>query len=147
MYARYVRMQWENNAHTIATFYFAPESRYRFEAGQYAVLNVPHPNTDNRGTQRTMTISSSPDDELIAFTMKIYANGSSFKRALLSLKPEEEITVQESLGDLVLPLPATIPLVYIAGGVGVASFTGMVRWLTSHEDDLEIQLNYLVARP
>ncbi len=147
MKARFVRYQWENSARTIATFFFEPEFTYRYQAGQYAILQLPHDTVDNRGTQRTMTLSSSPDDELLAFTMKIYhTNSSSFKQALLDIKPGHEITIFESLGDLVLPLSPTIPLVFIAGGIGIASFTGMTTWLAEHNDKRDIQLHYVVAR-
>lgn len=145
--AAFVRYEWENQAHTIATFYFKPLMEYRYEAGQYAILNLPHADADNRGTQRTMTMSSSPDDELLAFTMRIYAEGgSSFKRALLGLRPGQEITVFDSLGDLVLPLNPAIPLVWVAGGVGIASFTGMAKRLADHQDIRTIKLHYVVAR-
>jgi len=151
MKAGFVRLQWENAAQTIATFFFKPAGTYRYEAGQYAVISLPYDNPDNRGINRTMTLSSSPDDELLAFTMRITNGGnagsSSFKHALLQLKPSDEITVFESLGDLVLPLDTAIPLVFIAGGVGIASFTGMTSWLTQHGDSRDVQLHYVVARP
>ena len=151
MRASFVRLQWENATQTIATFFFRPASVYRYEAGQYAVISLPHVSPDQRGISRTMTLSSSPDDELLAFTMRITNGGnagsSSFKHALLQLQPGDEITVFESLGDLVLPLDTSIPLVFIAGGVGIASFTGMTTWLTQHGESRDVQLHYVVARP
>lgn len=147
MRAAFVRYKWENDAHTIATFYFRPQGTYRYLAGQYAILSLPHAPADARGYQRTMTMSSSPDDELLAFTMKIYPQGSSFKRALFGLQPGDTINIFDSLGDLVLPLSAETPLVFVAGGVGIASFTGMTSWLVKHKDARDIQLHYVVAKP
>lgn len=156
MRAAFVRYQWENESRTIATFFFRPDGRYRYEAGQYAAISLPHTPADSRGYERTMTLSSSPDDELLAFTMRIMSSkpaadrgdaGSSFKRALIAMRPGENINIFESMGDLVLPLDSGTPLVFIAGGVGIASFTGMVTWLTRHKDKRNIQLYYVVARP
>ncbi len=75
------------------------------------------------------------------------AGSSSFKQALLKLQSGAEITVFESLGDLVLPLDTAIPLVFIAGGVGIASFTGMTTWTLQHGESRDVQLHYVVARP
>jgi ferredoxin-NADP reductase len=155
MNAAFEKMKWENKAKTIATFYFKTEAPYRYEAGQYAVISVPHPSPDSRGIERTMTLSSSPDDSLVSFTMKIMSSGpnaprgndgSSFKQALLDMGPGHEITIREAMGDLVLPLDTNIPLVFVAGGVGIASFTGMTTWLTQHKQKRDIQIYYMVAR-
>jgi len=42
MKAGFVRLQWENAAQTIATFFFKPAGTYRYEAGQYAVISLPY---------------------------------------------------------------------------------------------------------
>jgi ferredoxin-NADP reductase len=148
MKAAFVRYEWENKARTIASFYFKPHGRYRYEAGQYAVMSIPHPNPDNRGTSRTMTFSSSPHEELLKITMKIYGpdgrDGSSYKRALLQLKQDEEVTIYDALGDMVLPLNTDIPLVFVAGGVGIASFTGIMSWLNHSGETRAITLHYAV---
>jgi len=148
MKARFVRFKWENETRNIATFYFRPQSDYRYEAGQYAVINIPYLNPDNRGTERTMTLSSSPHEPLLSITMKIYSKrGSSFKRTLLSLEQDYEVTIYDAMGDLVLPLDRAIPLVFIAGGVGIASFVGMIKWLRHTKDSRNISLFYAISHP
>jgi ferredoxin-NADP reductase len=148
MKARFIRMEWENDLRTIASFYFEPLGRYRYEAGQYAELSVPHEPFDNRGYSRTMTLSSSPHDPWLRFTMRLLpTGGSSFKQALQALAPGAVITIFDAMGDLVLPLSAEIPLVFIAGGVGVASFSGMTKFLAETDDARPVQLHYTVARP
>lgn len=150
MRAAFVRREWENQAQTVLSVYFRPASRYRYEAGQYASVTIPHDQPDNRGDNRVMTLSSSPDDELLKITMRIYgpdgANGSSYKRAIMKLRPNDAVTIQESMGDLVLPLDASIPFVFVAGGIGIASFVGMVQRLSDHSDQRDITLLYAVAR-
>lgn len=141
-------MEWENKALTIASFYFRPAALYRYEAGQYAVITLPHAAADDRGTSRTMTLSSSPSNDFLKFTMRIISTeGSSFKRSLLHLTPGSEVTIYEAMGDLVLPLDTSVPLVYIAGGIGIASFTGMISWLAEQHDQRNVVLFYSVAQP
>lgn len=146
MNATFIRLKWENDARTLASVYLQPEGTYRFEAGQYADVSVPHDNPDNRGISRVMTWSSSPDEPLLKMTFRYYGpGGSSYKRALLGLKPGTPVTIQGAMGDLVLPLDATIPMVWVAGGVGIASFTGMARYLADRQDKRNVTLLYAVA--
>lgn len=148
MKARFIRMEWENPSRTIASFFFEPIGRYRYEAGQYAVFSIPHADADDRGIERTMTLSSSPLDPLLRISMRLFGdNSSSFKRALIALQPCEEITVYESMGDLVLPLSPSTPLLWIAGGVGIASFVGMAKFLYQTSDKRAVRLLYVVASP
>jgi ferredoxin-NADP reductase len=148
MRAVFVSSEWENNAHTIISFYFKPDSLYRYVAGQYAVITVPHANPDSRGESRTMTLSSSPGDDLLKITLKVFnADGSSYKRALQALRPGDAVTIYDAMGDLVLPLDVSIPLVFVAGGIGIASYVGMVKWLLDTHDNRDVTLLYSVARP
>ncbi|HEX8226446.1 MAG TPA: FAD-dependent oxidoreductase [Candidatus Saccharimonadales bacterium] len=147
MKAAFDHMRWENDAQTIATFFFRPASRYRYEAGQYAVISVPHTRPDARGIERTMTLSSSPNDDLLSMTMRIFRRRSStFKSALLALQPGDEVTIYDSMGDLVLPLDASVPLVFIAGGVGIASYVGIMKWLLQQGERRSVTLHYAVAQ-
>lgn len=148
MKANFVKMHWEDTAKTIATFYFEPHSTFRYEAGQYAVLTVPHTNPDDRGAERTMTLSSSPHEPLLSFTMRLFRDGgSSFKHALFDMKPGTPITIYDAMGDLVLPLDATIPLMYIAGGVGITSFVGMIKWLQYTKEARDVTVFHAISQP
>jgi ferredoxin-NADP reductase len=148
MRATFVKLEWENQAQTIGSFYFKPAGRYRYDAGQYAVLSVPHESVDNRGDSRTMTLSSSPNDRLLKMTMRVFLDdSSSFKEALLGLMEGDSVTIFEAMGDLVLPMDSSIPLVFVAGGVAIASYVGMMQWLLETRDQRDISLHYAVAGP
>ena len=41
---------------------FRAQGRFRFAAGQYLELEVPHPHPDARGTRREFSIVSAPED-------------------------------------------------------------------------------------
>lgn len=146
MKAFFEKFAWENEAETIATYYFWPEQSYSYLAGQYADFSLPHDH-DNRGEVRTMTLSSSPDESLISFTTRINPSASSFKKALDALQPGTEITVFEAMGDLVLPIDRSIPLVFVAGGLGIASFVGMIKWLIARHEQRNITVLYGFRSP
>lgn len=144
MKARFVRIHWENSAQTIGTVYCTPDKPYYFTAGQYADFSVPHDNPDRRGLTRTMTIVTRPSEKLIGFTTRFGKNISTYKKALLNLQPGDILNLTDPMGDLVLPLTSTIPLVFVAGGVAVASYISMIRWLTEQNDSRSITVLYAV---
>lgn len=144
MRATFVSRGWDNEAGTIGSFYFKPLGQYRFTAGQYADITVPHENPDSRGQTRTMTFSSSPEEKLLRITTRLGPDKSTYKQALLGLKPGDEVNLTDGMGDMVLPLDPAVPLVFVAGGVGIASYTGMLQWLLEHRDARDITLLYSV---
>lgn len=145
MRAAFVRSEWENEARTIASIYFLADQPYYFTPGQYASLSVPHVVPDHRGISRTMTFITSPSDKLLGITTRLSRkNTSTYKQALKVLQPGYRCTLTDAMGDLVLPLDDTIPLVFVAGGVGIASFISMVRWLSERDEKRDVTLLYAV---
>lgn len=131
----------EHNPNTYS-FWFRPEKPINNVPGQFTEIYLPHTNPDNRGEKRWFTIYSSPTEELIAITTKIISESSSFKKTLQSIKPGTELQFSEPMGDFVLPKDSSIPLVFVAGGIGITPFRSIVRWLTDKKQTLDIQLLY-----
>jgi ferredoxin-NADP reductase len=145
MHARFVKHTWQNTGQTTGTFYVQPDKPYYFTAGQYADIGIPHDKPDKRGMTRTMTYSTSPREPLLGFTTKFSPGAdSSYKQALLALRPGDIVNLTDAMGDMVLPLDSSIPLVFTAGGLGIASFVSMVKWLTEQNDARKIVLLYAV---
>jgi ferredoxin-NADP reductase len=145
MRATFVSRGWDNKAQTIGSFYFKPSGRYTFTAGQYADITVPHDNPDSRGITRTMTFSSGPEEKLLRITTRLGPGGlSTYKQALMALRPGDDVSLTDGMGDMVLPLDASVPLLFVAGGVGIASYTGMIQWLLDEKDVRDITLLYSV---
>lgn len=116
--------------------------------GQYMEWTLGHAKPDLRGTRRTLTIVSSPSEEGLAVAVKIPAGRtSSFKRALLALRPGDPIAAAQAAGDFTLPRDAAIPLLFIAGGIGVTPFRSMLRALTDWKEHRDIVLVYACADP
>ena len=124
----------------IKTFWFRPERHLDYIAGQYIELTILHANADNRGQKRWFTLSSSPGHALVSITTR--SGDSTFKRALFALKPGAEIQLAEAMGDFVLPRDETIPLVFIAGGIGITPFHSIVEWLVEHDERRSITFIY-----
>jgi ferredoxin-NADP reductase len=128
----------------IKTFWFRPEQPVRYVAGQFIELYLPH-TADARGVKRWFTLSSSPTDPLLSITTKFAVEHSStFKQTLLNLAPGTELRMVEPMGDFVLPKDKTIPLVFVAGGIGITPMHSMLRWLEDTGERRRITVLYAV---
>lgn len=138
----------EVTAPNIRTFWFKPERTLRYVAGQYLDVNLPHTSADNRGAVRTMSLSSSPTEPLLAITTAFEPRGgSTFKRALLALKPGDAVTVTDPMGDFILPKDPVQALTFVAGGIGIAPVRSMVKWLIDTGEARNIQIIYIARAP
>ncbi len=126
-------------AHNIKTFWFKPMQKFRFVPGQFTEVTLEHKNLDDRGVKRWFTISSPPFSELLGITTKFHDNISTFKQALLTLSPGEQIDFASPIGSFVLPKDSKIPIVFIAGGIGSTPFNSI---LENGADDYDITLYY-----
>lgn len=132
----------EKVAENTWTFYFEPMSKFNFTPGQYMEWTLPHKSPDSRGTRRFFTISSAPEENQIMLTIRVAEKGSSFKSALLDIEAGKELTASSPQGDFVLPEDKNIPLVFIAGGIGVTPFRSMIKHMLSKSGKRDIVLLY-----
>ena len=134
----------KHEGHNIYTFWFRPEKKVDQIAGQFIEVHLPHTNPDSRGIRRWFTISSSSTTkELLSITTKMAdKNGSSFKIALRAMAKGHKIKISDPMGDFVLPKDDSIPLVFIAGGIGITPFHSMITYLKDKQEKRNIQLFY-----
>jgi ferredoxin-NADP reductase len=133
----------EDVARNIRTFWWKSEKPVRYTAGQFIELVIPHENPDKRGIKRCFTLSSSPTEDLLSNTTKhATEKSSSFKEALFDLKPGASVMMSEPMGDFVLPQDIGVPLVFVAGGIGVTPMRSMIKWLHDNEQHRTIHLLY-----
>lgn len=133
----------EQEAPHILTFYLRPEDVVSYAAGQFVRLTIDHPNPDDRGIWRWFTLSSSPTDELLSITVKFVArNGSTFTDILRRASQGDEFEIGKPRGNFVLPEDTAIPLVFVAGGIGITPFRSMYRWLEVTGQKRKINLLY-----
>jgi ferredoxin-NADP reductase len=134
----------KEEAANITSFFFKPEHRLDYTAGQYAEFFLQHNLPDSRGMKRWFTLSSSPNDELISITTKFSSESSSFKKALLKLKPNAMLNFTGPMGDFVLPKLIQTPIVFVAAGIGITPYHSMLMWLTETNETRPIRLLYAV---
>lgn len=130
----------------VTTFWFRPEHAVDNVAGQFTELYLPHHDADERGQKRWFTIFSSPTERLFAITTKFAHQGSTFKRELRAVQPGDRLHFAEPMGDFILPKDKTIPLVFVAGGIGITPFRSMIKWLTDTKERRNITLIYSVTQ-
>jgi len=132
-------------AKNLVSFYFSKPEGLRYIAGQFIELYLPHDNPDSHGERHWFTLSSSPSEDHLAITTKIIEPISSFKSTLLKLKPGVEVNLADPMGDFVLPKDPSIPLVFIAGGIGCTPFRSIIKYLIDSGEKRNIKLIYLAA--
>ena len=115
-----------------------------YTAGQYTELYLPHANPDKRGEKRWFTLSSAPGHDLISITTKYAGDeqSSTFKNALFSLEPGAPVQLAEAMGDFVVPKDVSIPLVFVAGGIGLTPFHSMFEWMADHDEHRNVRFIY-----
>lgn len=127
----------------VASFWLKPEKPVRYMAGQFIELKIPHEDADGRGVKRWFTLSSSPTDSLLSITTRIIKERSSFKNALNGLKPGSQLDMVSPMGDFVLPKDKTIPLFFVAGGIGCTPYHSMIKYLSDTGEKRDIQMLYM----
>lgn len=132
----------EQDNKSVSTFWFRPERPVKNVPGQFTELYLPHKDADDRGQKRWFTIFSSPTEDLFAITTKFASKSSSFKRSLRAIKPGTKLDFAEPMGDFILPKNKDIPLVFVAGGIGITPFRSMARWLIDTATHYNITLLY-----
>jgi glycine betaine catabolism B len=110
---------------TAMTFRFSTEGTdFHYRSQQAVRLHLPGVD-DPWGATRAFSLSSSPTEKgTIAVTCKI--SDTPFKQALSRLAPGDRAVVFGPLGHFLLD--ADRPAVFIAGGIGITPFRGMIRY-------------------
>ncbi len=146
MRARFVRC--EHLGADMYTFWFAPEHRVRYIAGQFTELYLPHENADGRGQRRWFSLSSSPTEPLLSITTRLpEGQRSTFKQTLAELQPGTELHLADPMGDFVLPKNPALPLIFAAAGMGIAPVHSIIKYLADTCEQRDIHLLQAVHHP
>ncbi|HSX34722.1 MAG TPA: FAD-dependent oxidoreductase [Candidatus Saccharimonadales bacterium] len=133
-------------AKNIVTLWFKPERPVFYVAGQFTEMYLPHAGVDSRGERRWFTLSSSPTDPLLGITTRLAAeDSSSFKKALDLLQPGAPLKLADPMGDFVLPKDTSLPLLFVAAGLGITPVHSMVKWMRDRREERPVHLIYAVS--
>jgi ferredoxin-NADP reductase len=132
-------------AENIASYFFSVDLVPKYSAGQYIELTIKHDNPDDRGQKRWFTVSIPPNDEYLSITTRyIPGSSSSFKIALNKLGPDDIVNISAPMGDFVLPIDQSIPLLFVAGGIGITPYLSILGYLLETREPRTISLLYSV---
>jgi ferredoxin-NADP reductase len=110
----------------VMSFLFSSDAPLKWQAGQFLLYTLPHPDADDRGITRYFTIASAPFEGHVMLTTRLGGDRtSSFKRALGHLPLGATVDVAEPEGDFVAGDPGDTH-VLIAGGIGVTPFRAIL---------------------
>ncbi len=127
---------------SIWEYSFRPERRIDFVPGQYVDLRLPLTTVDKRGASRTFTITSQPSAEHFTFITRHLTKQSSYKEYLDQLQPGDIADITNAMGDVVMPKLESIPIIMIAGGLGIASFVAPLYWSLGRKEKRRVDLFY-----
>jgi ferredoxin-NADP reductase len=106
-------------------FHFEKPKEFVFKAGQFGDFTLINPSqTDAEGNTRAFSFASAPyeDDIMIATRMR----DTAFKRALKTMGPGTEVTMDAPYGSLTLHNNARIPAVFLTGGIGITPVRSII---------------------
>lgn len=131
---------------TTDEFVFSSPVPIAFEAGQYLELSLPH-SSDWRGMRRSFSMTSAPGEREIRLGVKFYEPASSFKTVLRQLPIGAYVTATGTAGSFTLPRDTTVPLLFIAGGIGITPFISQLQHLKKQQVQRDVILIYSVTSP
>ena len=129
-------------ASDIWEFRFTRPDGFDYIPGQYVSFILQEPLHDSRGQSRVTSLTSHPTDDYVTFVTRVPERPSPFKLHLANLHVGGEILVDAALGDLVLPRSTSTPLVFVAGGIGLASYISMLREIELSHESRTVHLLY-----
>ncbi|WP_426592330.1 FAD-dependent oxidoreductase [Cellulomonas sp. McL0617] len=118
---------------------FAPQNPMRFEAGQWIELHVPHADADSRGSRRVFSVARAPGGETdVAVAFRLSEQPSTFKAALSAVPEGTLVRVTAVGGDFLLPRDASVPLLLVAGGIGITPFVSHLAAVAGSDDRRDV---------
>lgn len=125
-------------------FIFRPYRNYSYQPGQYVEITVPHKKSDFRGNRRSFSLTSAPGEETMRLGIKFYEPSSTFKKALQTLQPGTVIQSTGISGDFMMPKDSQVPVLYVAGGIGITPFISHLQDLMRRHETRDIVLVYSI---
>jgi ferredoxin-NADP reductase/Na+-translocating ferredoxin:NAD+ oxidoreductase RnfD subunit len=129
-------------ANGIYSYLFSMPKGFKFQAGQYMEWTLEQSKTDRRGNRRYLTISSSPNEPGLMFTIKKPSPASAFKQKLDELKPGQTMLASHLAGSFTLPKDSNKKLAFLAGGIGVTPFRSMISEIMQTKQNRDAVLVY-----
>ena len=132
-------------------FDLGPHKPFQFIPGQYVILSTDlwNPRKQRMGiVHRAFSIASSPlEKDYIEITAKRYPEGRMTGWLHDTVQVGQGMTVQGPKGEFVYEEGKSDELILIAGGIGIAPFRSMTRYVLARELPVQIRLFYTARTP
>lgn len=127
----------------VTSLVFKPDEELVWQAGQFLHYTLPHPDADERSTERYFTISSAPHEKNVVITTRFAGTdkSSSLKKALFNMKIGEAIEADGLEGDFTLSNPQETHI-FIAGGIGITPYHSILTDLDYRRLPVNVTLLY-----
>lgn len=132
----------KNELPDTTTFYLAQSSgkKISYKAGQFITLIFTHHEEEIR---RSYSLSSSPDEELLAITVKRIANGEISRFMLTQIKPDDIMNAVEPAGKFVINnFSEDKDIVLFAAGSGIVPIFSQLKYILTREGKSRLILIY-----
>ena len=121
-------------------FQFERPRNFLFKAGQFVDLALLGARIGSTGLTHTFSIASSPLAEEIVVATRM--RDTAFKRALSTLTIGAEVRIKGPMGSFTLHNKVSRPVVFLAGGIGIAPFLSMISYAALNKLHPPISLFY-----
>jgi ferredoxin-NADP reductase len=113
-------------------FHFEKPEGFAYKAGQFGDFTLIDPaETDAEGNIRGFSLASAPYEDFLMFATRM--RDTAFKRVLKTMELGTELTFDAPYGSFTLHNNASIPAVFLTGGIGVTPVRSIVRQ-AAHEN-------------
>ncbi|MBW3019978.1 ferric reductase-like transmembrane domain-containing protein, partial [Candidatus Woesearchaeota archaeon] len=126
-------IRWETK--DVFTLVLKQKNKLKFKAGQFCFLRL---NKDKLYARHPFTISNSPEDDDLEFTIKLEGR---FTKIASELKKGEEVILEGPFGTFTLE-DNDKDLIFFAGGVGITPFRSIIKNQLNNNDKMNIALLY-----
>jgi ferredoxin-NADP reductase len=107
------------------------------------LLNPPE--TDSEGNVRTFSIASASFEDQLLFATRM--RDTAFKRSLKKVPLGTAVKMDSAMGSFTLHKNPAKPAVFLAGGIGITPFSGIVRQADHDRAPHKLYLFYSNRRP
>ncbi|MGH9354325.1 MAG: ferredoxin--NADP reductase [Terriglobia bacterium] len=136
----------EQVADQTMSFRFEKPAGWAFKPGQSVDMTlIDPPETDAEGNTRSFSIASDQSEDALLFATRL--RGSAFKRVLSQMPLGSRVKVDGPFGSLTLHNNAARAAVFLAGGIGITPFRGMIVRAAREKLAHRIYLFYSNHRP
>jgi ferredoxin-NADP reductase len=106
-------------------FHFEKPEGFAYKAGQFADLTlIDPPQTDAEGNIRGFSLASAPYEDFLMFATRM--RDTAFKRVLKTIELGTQLALDAPYGSFTLHNNASIPAVFLTGGIGVTPVRSIV---------------------